>query len=190
MSGASSNSITEDLIQKVQNGSEQMTEGKAIALAGELFSRKRYGQAANVCRQVLRHNAKNPDAHNILGVCLDAMGKTKEGVAAIKRAITLAPGASNYRANLGEVLRSHGDLANSLIELIEAVRLARHYQSTCDLPKQTTTWVIRCVWFQILQERNKPTKRLSLSAKSIQKHTIILARFCASKARMNRQSMR
>lgn len=123
MRGAPSNSISEDLIQKVQNGSEQMTEGKAIALAGELFSRKRYGQAANVCRQILQHNAKNADAHNIIGVCLDAMGKTKEGVAAIKRAIALAPGASNYRANLGEVLRSHGDQANAIIELIEAVRL-------------------------------------------------------------------
>lgn len=123
MRGAPSNTITDDLIQKVQNGSEQMTEGKAIALAGELFSRKRYGQAANVCRQVLRHNAKNADAHNILGVCLDAMGKTREGVAAIKRAITLAPTASSYRANLGEVLRIRGDLASAIIELIEAVRL-------------------------------------------------------------------
>jgi tetratricopeptide (TPR) repeat protein len=123
MRGAASNTITDDLIQKVQSGSEQMTEGKAIALAGELFSRQRHGQAANVCRQVLQHNPKNADAHNILGVCLDAMGKTKEGVAAIRRAIKLAPHASSYRANLGEVLRNHGDLADALIELIEAVRL-------------------------------------------------------------------
>lgn len=123
MTTAASPRITDELINKLQKGSETMTESKAIALAGELYTRKRYRQAVNVCRQLLKHRATLPDAHNILGVSLAAAGAQKAGVAAIKRAISLAPKIANYHANLGEVLRVGGDLPNALIALMEAVKL-------------------------------------------------------------------
>lgn len=115
--------ITDDLISQVQKGSAQMSEAKAVALAGELYTRGRYQQAVNVCRQVIQHKSSNPDAHNILGVSLNAMGRHKEGVAGIKRAIKLSPKVAAYHANLGEVLRMSGNLADAVVELMEAVRL-------------------------------------------------------------------
>lgn len=115
--------ITEELLEKVQKGSEQMSEAKAIALAGEFFTRGRFKQAANVCRQIIKHKPSLPDAHNILGVSLNAMGMGKEGVSSIKRAIKLAPKIASYHANLGEVERTRGNLADGLIALNQAVSL-------------------------------------------------------------------
>lgn len=122
-SSAASEQITDDLIQQVQKGSAQMSEAKAIALAGELYSRGRYQQAINVCRQMIQHKDTNADAHNILGVSLNALGQNKDGVAAIKRAIKLSPKVAAYHANLGEVLRVNGSLGDAVLELMEAVKL-------------------------------------------------------------------
>lgn len=115
--------ITDDLINKVQKGSEQLTDAKAIALAGELYGRGRYRQAINVAQQIVQQRANNADAHNILGVSLSAIGETERGIAAIRKAVKLAPRVSSYRANLGEVYRGNGDLGDATVELIEALRL-------------------------------------------------------------------
>lgn len=115
--------ITDELIAKVQSGSEKMTQTKAIALAGELYKRGKYQQAANVCRQIIEHKPALPDPHNILGVSLNALGKPKESITSIKRAIKLAPRTASYHANLGEIYRVQGNLADGLLALREAVRL-------------------------------------------------------------------
>jgi type IV pilus biogenesis/stability protein PilW len=115
--------ISEDLIKKVQTGSEQMTEAQAIELAGEFFSRGQYKQAVNVCRQIIKHKPTHPDAHNILGVSLNAMGRSENGIAMVKRAIELAPRIASYHSNLGELYRLKGDLPAAKEELNEAVRL-------------------------------------------------------------------
>lgn len=115
--------ITDDLINKVQKGSEQMTDAKAIALAGELYGRGCYRQAINVARQIVQQRGDNADAHNILGVSLNAIGETARGIAALQKAVKLAPRVSSYRANLGEVYRGAGDLAAAATELTEALRL-------------------------------------------------------------------
>lgn len=115
--------ITEELLEKVQTGSAQMTEAKALALAGEFYTRGRYKQASNVCKQIIKHKPSIPDAHNILGVSLNAMGMAKEGIASIKRAIKLAPKVASYHANLGEVQRIRGNLADGIVSLNEAIRI-------------------------------------------------------------------
>jgi tetratricopeptide (TPR) repeat protein len=123
MSKSTGAAITDELIDKVQKGSAQMTDAKAIALAGELYSRGRHRQAINVVRQVIEQRPNHSDAHNILGVSLDAIGKTKEGIAALQRAIKLSPTTSSYRANLGEIYRGDGNLDDASVELTEALRL-------------------------------------------------------------------
>jgi len=115
--------ITDEMIAKVQQGSMQLSEDDAIALAGELYGRGLYGQVVNVCRQVIAARPARADAHNILGVALAAQGQRKEGVASLRRAIKLAPGQSVFHGNLGEVLRGGGQGADALLALIEAVRL-------------------------------------------------------------------
>jgi len=114
---------TEELIRQVQHGSAQLTTDQATAMAGELYTTGRYKQAVNVCRQMLSHNAGIADAHNILGVSLNALGQVKDGVAEIRRAIKLAPAISAYHANLGEVLRLRGELGEATVALMEAVKL-------------------------------------------------------------------
>lgn len=115
--------VSEELMEKVQRGSEQMTEAKALALAGEFYQRGRFKQAANVCKQLIKHNPKIADGHNILGVSLCGLGLTKEGVASIKRSIKLAPKIASYHANLGEIYRTTGNLADATLALNEAIRL-------------------------------------------------------------------
>lgn len=123
MSKSTTAVITDELIQKVQKGSEQMTEAKAIALAGELYDRGKLQQAVNVCRQILQHRGDVADAHNILGVSLCALGNAKEGITALKRAIKLSPKVSAYRANLGDILRSRGNLPEAVVQLTEALQI-------------------------------------------------------------------
>jgi tetratricopeptide (TPR) repeat protein len=115
--------ITDELIHTLQAGSAQMTEGKATALAIELYGRGKYGQAIKVCQQIIQHRDGNADAHNILGVSLAALGRPKAAVAALQRAIELAPKAANYYSNLGEILRANGDLAGAAVHLSRALEL-------------------------------------------------------------------
>ncbi|MCL6251541.1 tetratricopeptide repeat protein [Altererythrobacter sp. KTW20L] len=115
--------ITDQLIEKVQRGSAQMSEPKAIALAGELYSRGQFRQAIKVCRQIISQNPSLADPHNILGVSLNAVGKTKEGIAQINQAIKIAPKIASYHANLGETYRGQGNLTAALAALTKAVRL-------------------------------------------------------------------
>lgn len=115
--------ITDEMIEKVQKGTMQMSEAKAIAMAGELFKRQRFAQAEQVCRQIIQHKPANAEAHNILGVSLSAMGKGKEAIESLKRATKLAPKIASFHANLGEVQRASGNLADAVVTLLEAVRL-------------------------------------------------------------------
>lgn len=115
--------ISDQLIEKVQRGSAEMTEKQAIALAAELYGRGRFKQAVNVCRQILQHKSSLADAHNILGVSLSALGNGKQAIAALKRATKISPKTSSYHANLGEVLRVNGNAGEAIVHLIEALKL-------------------------------------------------------------------
>ena len=94
MSNATGGTIIDEVVAKAKEGRVSLTPPKAIELAGRLFTEGRYGQTENVCRQIIQQNPAHADAHNILGVALNAQGKVKEAVSSIKRAIKLAPRAS------------------------------------------------------------------------------------------------
>ncbi|OCC24228.1 hypothetical protein MB02_06335 [Croceicoccus estronivorus] len=113
----------DEMIAKVQNGSLRMTEQDALAIAGKLYGRHRYGQAVNVCNQLLKHKPSLSDAHSILGVSLAAMGKRQEGIAALKRAIKSNAKVAGYHSNLGEIYRQDGNLADATISLQQAIEL-------------------------------------------------------------------
>ncbi|MDK3159695.1 tetratricopeptide repeat protein [Kamptonema cortianum] len=123
MTGTKDLAIDDKLIAKVQRGSAEMTEPKALALAAELYGRGQYKQAANVCRQILQHKGTIADAHNILGVSLAALGNHKAAVASIQKAISLSPSMSSYHSNLGEILRIAGENEAASASLKEALRL-------------------------------------------------------------------
>ena len=84
-------------IQQAQHGRVNVTPERAIEMAGTLFSQGKYTQVEKVCRQVLTARPQNADAHNVLGVTLNAMGRAPEAIEALERAIELAPwGAALY----------------------------------------------------------------------------------------------
>ena len=83
----------DEAIAKAQAGRVNVSPLKAVEMAGQLYSRRQYGQAQRVCRQIIQARPANPDAHNILGVTLAAMGNTDEAIASLRRAIKLNPQA-------------------------------------------------------------------------------------------------
>jgi Flp pilus assembly protein TadD len=123
MQQAMSDRRLDEMIQKIQTGSMRMTDQDAISIAGQLYSRGRYKQAENVCRQIIATKPTLADAHSILGVVLNAQGNSKEGIASLKRAIKLAPKIATYRSNLGEIQRLNGKLADAIVTLQEAVEI-------------------------------------------------------------------
>lgn len=120
---ATSDRRLDQMIQKIENGTMRMTHKDAMLIAGQLYGAGRYKQAEIVCRQLIANKPALPDAHSILGVVLNAQGKTKEGIASLKKAIKLAPKIAIYRSNLGEVHRLHGNLADATVNLQKAIEL-------------------------------------------------------------------
>lgn len=75
----------------------------AIHRAGKL------AEAETAYRAVLRAQPRHADAHALLGVVLEALGRPQEAVAAIKQAMLLDPQAPLFRFYLGNALLSAGD---------------------------------------------------------------------------------
>jgi tetratricopeptide (TPR) repeat protein len=113
----------DETIAKAQQGRVNVTPAKAIAMAGQLYSRGQYAQAERVCRQIIEARPANGDAHNILGVSLAALGRTEDGLAALRRAVKLNAQAPSYYANLGEILRQSGKIDEAAEALETAVKL-------------------------------------------------------------------
>ena len=113
----------EEAIAKAQHGRVNVSPTRAVEMAGQLYSKRQYAQAAKVCRQILDARPGNADAHNIMGVSLAALGRIEEALAELRRAIKLNPQAPSYHANLGEVLRQARQLGEAEQSLEAAVRL-------------------------------------------------------------------
>ena len=113
----------DDLIADAQCGAVSVTPARAIAMAGQLYSRGRFAEAGRVCRQIIAARPANADAYNILGVSLAAHGKLDEGTTALRQAIGLNPNAPSYYANLGDVLRRSGRIEEAAQALEKAVEL-------------------------------------------------------------------
>ena len=51
-----------------------MPAAKAVETAGKLFSQRKYQEAADLARQVVKNHPNLADAYNVLGVSLNALG--------------------------------------------------------------------------------------------------------------------
>ncbi len=111
-------------IAQARQGRVNVTPAKAIDMAGTLFQQGKFQQTIIVCNQLITARPSNPDAHNILGVALNALGRRDEGLASLRRAAKLAPRAASIHANLGEVLRQNGDLDEAAQALERSIELS------------------------------------------------------------------
>lgn len=100
-----------------------MTAAQAVDAAAKMFTQGRIKPAADLARQIVKNHPDNADAHNILGVAVNALGDPKEGAALVQRAIRLRPGNPVYYANLGEIERRRGRAAEARKALTKAIEL-------------------------------------------------------------------
>ena len=114
---------TDQAIQQAQRGRVSVSPARAVEMAGTLYSQGKYAQAEKVCRQLLAARPNYPDAHNILGVSLNALGRADEGIEELRKAIELAPDSASIHANLGEVLRQCGRKEEAAEALEQAIKL-------------------------------------------------------------------
>ena len=113
----------EAAIARAQQGEVKVTPDTAVQMAGKLYGAGNFAQAEKVCRQLIAARPGNADAHNVLGVTLQALGRNEEAIASLKRAIELAPEAASIHANLGEILRQQGKTEEAAEALEQAVKL-------------------------------------------------------------------
>lgn len=95
----------------------------ALQHAGMLFRTRRYEEAANAYREVIRLYPKLPDVHNNLGVALKSAGRPAEAIPCFRRAVRLKPDYLAAHANLAGALEAIGDLRSALDHRIDAWRL-------------------------------------------------------------------
>ncbi len=100
-----------------------MTAAKAVETAGKLFSQRKYQEAADLARQVVKNHPNLADAYNVLGVSLNALGDDNQGVAMLREAIKRSPGSSIFHANLGEIERQRKHPTEARQALLKAVEL-------------------------------------------------------------------
>ena len=80
-------------------------------------------QAERLYRQVLAADAANAQATHFLGMCLFQAGRRDEGMAALRRSVTLSPSNDIFWLNMGMVLmqsNEHGEAEASLRRALSA----------------------------------------------------------------------
>ena len=117
------NTSVNTAIELAQKGRVNVTPEKAVQMAVKLYGERKFAQAERVCRQIIQVRPGNADAHNILGVALQAQGKGDEAIVELRKAVKLTPQAANLHANLGEVLRQNSKLDEASKELEHAVKI-------------------------------------------------------------------
>lgn len=124
----------EAAIARAQRGQVKVTPDTAVEMAGKLYGSGNFDQAERVCRQLITARPGNADAHNILGVTLQALGRGEEAVESLKRAVELAPEAASIHANLGEILRQQGKTEEAAEALEKAIKVdPKHAQALNNL---------------------------------------------------------
>jgi tetratricopeptide (TPR) repeat protein len=96
---------------------------QALETAGKLYLAGQLPRAELICQQVIATKPGMPDAHNMLGVILNARGKAEAAVKSISLAIRLSPSTPSYYSNLGEVERQRGNLDEAQAALAKALEL-------------------------------------------------------------------
>lgn len=97
---------------------------KTLDQALTLHRAGKLSEAEVAYRAVLRAQPRHADAHALLGVVLEALGRPQEAVASIKQAMLLDPQAPLFRFYLGNALLSAGDAKGA----VQALRVVIQHQ--------------------------------------------------------------
>jgi tetratricopeptide (TPR) repeat protein len=97
----------------------------AVEEATELLHEERFHEALKVLKDVLAADAKNPYAYYFTGVALYEVGELEPARDAYRACLTLAPAHLGARVALCHVLRTLGDLRESIKEGMAALSQAQ-----------------------------------------------------------------
>ena len=106
---------------------------KKLALAAEHQKEGRYDEAAELYRDVLRHDPKNVDALRMLGVLAFGQGNVDEAERLLRRAVAAAPDFVNAIIDLGAALKEQSRIEEAIECFRQATKLEprnvkAHYQ--------------------------------------------------------------
>jgi Flp pilus assembly protein TadD len=91
--------------------------------AQRLQDERAYAAAVPAWRVAITKHPTDARPHNLLGVALDALGRTSEAIEEYKKALELNPDSSRTHNNLGTALAKQGRFDEAMVQVRKAVEL-------------------------------------------------------------------
>ena len=98
-----------------------------ILQAIEHFRAGRYNESAEICVGILAGNADNPEINHLLGFIRFNQGKSDDGVALLKRAVSAPNATAEMHNNYGALLNQLGRTDEAIAALNRALALKPNY---------------------------------------------------------------
>ena len=86
-----------------------------LARAQEYLVARRFTEAAQLCEQVLQQDPSQALAAHLLGLAYKEQGDARAGEQWLRHSLVLAPHRADFHANLGNLLRRQGRLAEAIV---------------------------------------------------------------------------
>ncbi|HEV2567859.1 protein kinase domain-containing protein [Sphingomonas sp.] len=135
--------VYEALIPAASSEMQLMLRGN---YAATLLEQGSTGRAVNILRELTSRQSDSPEAWAILADALSRGGQSKEAVAAMQRAVQLAPRNGAYRVFLGGLLMDGLRDVGSAIESLDAAYGLGH---------QSPEWLVRTLACNMLLDRRE-----------------------------------
>src|SRR5258708_2618047 len=98
-----------------------------IALAIEHFRAGRYNESAEICVGILAGNADNPEINHLLGFIRFNQGKSADGIAMLKSAVSAPNATAEMHNNYGALLNQLGRTDEAIAAFNRALALKPNY---------------------------------------------------------------
>jgi predicted TPR repeat methyltransferase len=115
--------LGESLEDRDNEAPRELTLGEALQLAQQLHRSDRLDEAEIVYRAVLAADPGNALALHFSGLAAHQLGRTAEGIGAVRRSLALVPDSADWHNNLAILLQESGDLDGAVAMYRRAIEL-------------------------------------------------------------------
>jgi Flp pilus assembly protein TadD len=126
----------------VVNRASKSNKPNSLEAAADLFQKGRIAECEGMCRKVLAEDAGNARVWFVLGLALEARGKTEEAIDAYRGVLEREPDFFPALSNLGTALSKSGRLA----EAIEVFRAGTRFHPDVHQLYQNLSLALRQNW--------------------------------------------
>lgn len=113
-----------------QGAPSQEEIAQALRQGGRLFAAKKFDEAEEIARLVLKFAPRNADGMHLLGLVLQAKGNPAEGERLMVKALKIAGSHPVLLVNLGNAARAQGKIAKALKYYDQAEKLFPFHDDT------------------------------------------------------------